>query len=69
MTYNGGAVTAVVATVNGVAVPAGNINHNASADRYDISFEGKVLESIDFLLIQTALEISQKTLLLYISLV
>lgn len=48
VTYSGAsAVTAVVATVNGGAVN-GVINHNASTGRYDISFEGTVLEGIDF---------------------
>lgn len=48
VTYNGAsAVTAVVATVNGGAVN-GVISHNASTGRYDISFEGTVIEGIDF---------------------
>ncbi|MEM6338623.1 MAG: flagellar filament capping protein FliD, partial [Pseudomonadota bacterium] len=48
VTYSGAsAVTGVVATVNGGAVN-GIINHNASTGRYEISFEGTVLEGIDF---------------------
>ena len=48
VTYNGGsAVTAVAATVNGAQVN-GIITHNASSGRYNISFEGTILEGIDF---------------------
>ncbi len=48
VTYDGAsAVTAVVATVNGAGVN-GVINHDASSGRYNISFEGTVLEGIDF---------------------
>ena len=42
-----GAVTAVVATVNGAAIN-GVIEHNAGGVRYNISFAGTKLEGIDF---------------------
>ena len=48
VTYSGAsAVTAVVATVSGAAVN-GIITHDANSGRYNISFEGTVLDGIDF---------------------
>lgn len=47
VTYNAGAVTAVIATVNGAAVN-GIITHDAHSGRYNISFTKTILDGIDF---------------------
>lgn len=47
VTYNAGAVTAVIATVNGMGIN-GTITHDANSGRYNISFAGTVIDGIDF---------------------
>ena len=47
VTYNAGAVTAVIATVNGMGIN-GTITHDANNGRYNISFAGTVIDGIDF---------------------
>ena len=47
VTYNAGAVTAVIATVNGAGVN-GTITHDVNRGRYNIAFADTILDGIDF---------------------